>query len=333
MDETRGECVYQDKWYDVDVLVNILSRLPINSILLCKSVCKHWHRLINSQAFIDVQLLWSRKNSVYLVYPFMDIMLELYFVKSSGEIAKRMNFPYCDNFSPITFICCFDGLLCCINYPWKVDASRVVEDETDLEIRICNPVTRKALLIPKGRVPYCPMHPSHSSLGSNHVFVNGTIYWFIASDEDPMIPGSILTVDIEETFGSINLPMDVTEHSYLVDLKGCLSLVAVHDDEIMNIWILEDKNEPKWELKCSGQVPFSHDECVEFVVARENEIFLITSKRYYIYDSDHKVWRQLDLSMNFEMNFPVAFTYTESLLSCGGRIDPRIEYISDERST
>ncbi|KAE8732177.1 Detected protein of confused Function [Hibiscus syriacus] len=396
MDETGGECVYQDKWYDVDVLFNILSRLPIESILVCKFVCKHWRRLISCQAFIDEQLLWSRKNSIYLVYPFMDVMLELYFVKSSGEIAKTMNFPYCDNFSPITFVCSFDGLLCCINYPWKVDLNRVVEDETDLEIRFCNHVTRKALLIPKGspskekpsigvafgpkineykifrffsakrislakqqsrvnrgqcevyssstrswsvmgRVTFCPMHPRHSCLGSTHVFVNGTIYWFIASDEDQMIPGSILTIDIEETFGRINLPMDVTEHSYLVDLKGCLSLVTVHDeDEIMDIWILEDKNEPKWELKCSDQVPLSNDECVEFVVARENDIFVIASKHYYIYDSDHKVWRKLDISMAFEMNFPVAFTYTESFLSsvvaaafAGGG---RIEYISDERS-
>ncbi|KAK8487705.1 hypothetical protein V6N13_134154 [Hibiscus sabdariffa] len=421
MDETGGECVYRDKWYEVEcaenVLVDILSRLPIKSILVCKSVCKHWCRLISSQVFIDMQLLRSRKNSFYIVYPFMDVMMELFFVKNSGEIAKRMNFPYCDNFSPITIICSFDGLLCCINYPWKVESGRVFDDETDLEIRICNPITRKALLIPRGspskekpsigvvfgpkineykifrffspkriplakhryrvsrlqcevyssisgfwsvigRVPYCPMRSSHSPLGSNHVFVNGKTHWFIASDEDPMIPGLIFTVDIEETFGTIKLPADVTEHSYLVDLKGCLSLVAVYDeDEIMNIWTLEDKNEPEWELKCSDNVPFSNDECVEFVVAKENDIFVITSNHYYIFDSDHRVWTELELSNIFETRSPVAFTYTESLLYCksftyplhlygldlcaiydinvvtasfagGGRIDPMMEYIS-----
>ncbi|XVF03976.1 hypothetical protein REPUB_Repub05bG0040500 [Reevesia pubescens] len=391
MGETGGECAHYttDKWYDVEyaenVLANILSRLPVKSLLACKSVCKRWRRVISSQAFKDLQLLWSRNHSIYMVYPFMDMMMKLYLVKGSGEITKSITFPYCDNLSPLTIICSFDGLLCSINYPWKMDSGKIVEDVSDLEIRICNPATRKALLLPRGspseenpsigvafgpqineykifrffcakrislakrqshanrrqcevyssstgswsvigRVPYCPMHSSHSPLGSNHVFVNGNIYWFIASDEDQMIPGSILTVDIEETFGTVNLPKEVTEHSYLVDLEGCLSLVSVYDeDEIMNIWTLEDKNEPIWELKCSDQVPFSNDECVEFIVTRENEIFFITSNHYYIYDLEHRFWRELDLSSLSEIKFPVAFAYTESLLSCGGRMDPQTE--------
>ncbi|MBA0838311.1 hypothetical protein Goarm_010381 [Gossypium armourianum] len=398
MDETTDECVYQttDKWYGIEhvenVLANILSRVPVKSLLVCKSVCKRWRRLISSQAFIDVQLLWSQKNSVYIVYPYMDMMMKLYLVNNSGEITKSINFPYCDNLSLLTVVCSFDGLLCCINYPWKVDSGMVVEDVTDVEIRICNPVTKKALLLPRGspskekpsigvafgpkineykifrffnakrislakhqsrvnrrqcevyssstgswsvigRVPYYPMHSSHSPLGSNHVFVNGKIYWFIASNEDPLIPGSILMADIEETFETINLPKEVTEHSYLVNLEGHLSLVAVYDeDEIVNIWILKDKNEPKWELKCSDHIPFSNDECVEFAVARENEIFFITSNHHYIYDPEHGFWQELDLSSISEKKFPVAFAYTESLLSCGGRMDPRMEYISDKRS-
>ncbi|EOY12567.1 F-box family protein-related, putative isoform 2 [Theobroma cacao] len=398
MGETGDECAHciTDKWYEVEyaenVLANILSRLPVKSLLACKSVCKHWCQLISSQAFIDLQLLWSKNHSIYIVYPYMDMMMTLYLMKDGDEITKRITFPYCDNLSPLAIICSFDGLLCCINYTWKVDSGMIVEDVTDLEIRICNPVTRKALLLPKGsaseekpsigvafgpqineykifrffcakrislakrqsranrrqcevyssstgswsvigRVPYCPMQSSHSPLGSNHVFVNGKIYWFIASDEDHMTPGSILTVDIDENFGTIELPKEVTEHSYLVDLEGCLSLVAVYDeDEIVNIWILEDKDKPKWELKCSDPVPFSNDECVEFVVARENEIFFITSNHYYIYELDQRFWRELDLNDTSEKKFPVAVAYTESLLSCDGRMDPQTEDISNKRS-
>ncbi|XP_022717940.1 putative F-box protein At5g52610 [Durio zibethinus] len=396
MGETGSECAHctTDKWIDVEyaenVLANILLRLPVTSLLVCKSVCKRWLRLISSQAFIDLQLLWSKTHSIYIVYPYMDMMMKLYLVKGGGEITKTITFPYCDNLSTLTIICSFDGLLCCINYPWKIDSGMIVEDVTDLEIRICNPVTRKALLLPKGspseeypsigvafgpkineykifrffcakrislakrqshtnrrqcevyssstgswsvigRVPYFPMRSSHSPLGSNHVFVNGKICWFIASDEDQMIPGSILTVDIEETFRTIDLPKEVTEHSYLVDLEGSLCLVAVYDeDEIVNIWVLEEKNEPKWELKCSDHVPFSNDECIEFVVARENEIFFISSNHYYTYDLDHRFWRELDLSSISEKKFPVAFAYTESLLSCGGRMDPQIEDITNK---
>lgn len=398
MGETGGGCALRTTgdWYEVEyaenVLANILSRLPVKTLLVCKSVCKHWRRLISSQAFTDLQLLWSKNHSIYIVYPYMDMRMKLYLVKDSGEITKSFTFPYCNNSFPITIVCSFDGLLCCINYPWKVGSGRIVEDVTGLEIRICNPFTRKALLLPKGspsvenpfigvafgpkineykifrffcakrislarrqsranrrqcevyssstgswsvigRVPYFPMCSSHSPLGSNHVFVNGTIYWFIASDEDKMIPGAILTVDIEETFGTIDLPDAVTEHSYLVDLEGCLSLVVIYDeDEIVNIWSLEDRNEPKWGLICSHNVPFSNVECGLFVVARKNAIFFITSNHYYIYDLGHRFWRELDLSCISEKKFPVAFPYTESLLSCGGRMDPHTEDISKKGS-
>ncbi|OMO80555.1 hypothetical protein CCACVL1_12898 [Corchorus capsularis] len=67
-----------------------------------------------------------------------------------------------------------------------------------------------------GRAPHYPMRSSHSSMGSNHVFANGILYWFIASDTDEKIPGLILTVDMEQNFGTIDLPLEVTEHSYLV---------------------------------------------------------------------------------------------------------------------
>ena len=104
--------------------------------------------------------------------------------------------------------------------------------------------------------------------------------------------------------------------------QGCMQVLMIVEDVfgtkvlIGGRRIFKDKNEPKWELKCSDHIPFSNDECAEFVVTKENEIFFITSNHYYIYDLDHRFWRELDLSSFFERKFPVAFAYTESLLSC-----------------
>ncbi|OMP04504.1 hypothetical protein COLO4_09573 [Corchorus olitorius] len=371
-----------DKWGEVEyaenVFVNILSRLPVKLLLACKSVCKHWRQVISSQAFIDLQLLWSKKHPVYIVYPFMNLVMELNLI-DNGEITKRLTFPYFSNLCPLTIVCSVDGLLCLINHTWKEDSGKIVEDKTDLQIRICNPATRNALLLPKGspsgetpsigvafgprtneykifrffcakrishaghqsrgsrrqcevyssstgfwsvigRAPHYPMRSSHSPMGStNHVFANGMLYWFIASDTDDKIPGLILTVDMEQNFGTIDLPLEVTEHSYLVSLEGRLSLVVVYDeDETVNIWVLEDENE--WELKCSVNVPFPNNECTEFVGAREQEIFFVTSNYYYIYDLDRMSWSELNLPSISEKSYPVAFAYTESLLSCGGRV-------------
>ncbi|OMO67198.1 hypothetical protein COLO4_30205 [Corchorus olitorius] len=47
------------------------------------------------------------------------------------------------------------------------------------------------------RPPHCPMRSSHTPMGSNHIFANGSLYWFIASDTDDRIPGFILTVNME----------------------------------------------------------------------------------------------------------------------------------------
>ncbi|XP_038690432.1 uncharacterized protein LOC119989153 isoform X3 [Tripterygium wilfordii] len=69
-------------------------------------------------------------------------------------------------------------------------------------------------------------------------------------------------------------PAEVTEHSYLIELEGCLSLVAMDDEDVtVDIWILRN---------------FEH---------------------YFIL---HKTWGELDLAENFGWNTSVVFTYTES---------------------
>jgi F-box interacting protein len=363
-----------DAWCAVesieDILANILSRVPVKSLTVFKSVSKLWYRLICSPNFIKLQLSWSLENSTYLIYPYMDEVMTLYQMKGNGEIIEMITLPGCENLSPLSLVCSYTGLICCINYPWIRDLNMDNEDMTDFEIRICNPSTREVFLLPKGSpsekklsigvafgpktseykvfrffyskgesqdihlecevyssctgswrgigvVQHCPMGFQHCPLGSNHVFVNGKVYWFIASEEDHDIPGSILSVDIEENFRTINLPEEVTEHSFLVDLEGCLSLVAVYDeDEIVDIWVLDDSNEPHWERKRSDYVTFSSLECVYYVAARKNEIFFITTDHYLIYSLDHATWTELDLEDTFERNLPVVLPFTESLLPC-----------------
>ena len=362
-----------DSWNEVesaeDILADIFSRVPVKSLLVSKSVSKHWHRLIQSPAFINLQLHWSLEKPNYIIYPYMDEVVNLYLMKGNGEIIEMITLPGCENLPPLSLICSRNGLICCINYPLVPDS----DDEVyliDFEIRICNPATREVYLLPQGSpskkkisigvafgpkpweykvfrffhfkseaedtrleceiyssstgswrgigvVQHCPMDYEHCPLGSNHIFVNGKVYWFVSSEEDDDIPGFILSVDMEENFRIINLPEEVTQHSSLVDLEGCLSLVAVYDeDEIVDVWVLDDSNEPNWKKKRSDYVPFSSNECIDSVAALKNEIFFITTDHYLIYNLDDGTWTELDLADDFERNLPVVFPYTESLLPC-----------------
>lgn len=364
----------KDAWREVesveDLLANILSRVPVKSLIVLKSVSKLWYRLICSRNFINLQLSWSLENPTYIIYPYMDEVMNLYRMKGNGEIVEMITLPGHEDLYPLSMICSYTGLICCINYPLIHDLDMDKVDMTDFEIRICNPTTREVFLLPKGSpsekkpaigvafgpktseykvfrffyskcesqdihleceiyssctgswrgigvVQHFPMGFQHCPLGSNHISVNGKVYWFLASEEDHDIPGSILSVDSEDNFRTINLPDEVTEHSFLVDLEGCLSLVAVYDeDEIMDIWVLDDSNEPDWVRKHSDYVAFSSMECVYYVAAQKNEIFFITSDHYLIYSLDRAAWRELDLEDIFERNLPVVLPFTESLLPC-----------------
>ena len=74
---------------------------------------------------------------------------------------------------------------------------------------------------------------AHSPMSWRHVSINGTVYWFITSSEkEALYPSSILAVDMEENFRTIDLPKLVPEYSFLVELEGCLSLIALHVDNV-----------------------------------------------------------------------------------------------------
>ncbi|XP_062018437.1 putative F-box protein At1g19160 isoform X1 [Rosa rugosa] len=161
-----------------------------------------------------------------------------------------------------------------------------------------------------GFVQHCPM-------GAHHVFVHGKVFWFIPSEEDHNIPGSILSVGLDEDFRIIRLPVAVTEHAFLVDLEGQLSLIVVFDDDdTMVIWILKDENESIWEEKCRDGIPYETVECLDSVAARKTDIFFITEEHYFIFSMIKMSWKETHFKELFEQHSPVVFTYTESLLPC-----------------
>lgn len=347
-------------WLEIeDIVTNILSRLSVKAITNCKFVCKDWYRLLNSPLFIKAQLNRAKEKPVYIVYPHMYFLPNVYFMESNGKVIDLIPLPACRDFSSLSMICTFNGLIFCINYVGPSDMTEV----SDLDIVICNPATQDVLLLPNGSPSfedpavgvafgpgvneykvyrffctesetelklvqyevYSSITGSWRAMGnveyfpmdSSHVFVNGRVYWFLSSDEHP-VPGSILSVGMDENFQEIKLPDDFVENAFLIDLDGSLSLVtAFGDNDVkMSIWVLKDDNESIWEKKCSDCIPVDPIECVDSVAAQKNELFLITSTHYLIFNIENKTWTEIDIDDIFEENFPIAFAFTESLLPC-----------------
>ena len=147
IDGSKLICILNKNWFEIDdIVINILSRLSVKSITLCKSVSKDWYRLINSPPFIKTQLIWSKENPLYIVYPHMYFIPNVYFMEGNGEIIDRIPLPACRNFSSLSMICSFNGLICCINYASPLDMTEV----SDLDILICNPAIQEVLVLPNG---------------------------------------------------------------------------------------------------------------------------------------------------------------------------------------
>ncbi|RVW94389.1 hypothetical protein CK203_037860 [Vitis vinifera] len=133
---TQNENVFEVE----EILTNILLRLPVKSLLICKSVCKYWRRIISRPSFLESHLIQSQHNPAYVFYPYDLWHHNVYLLrKTDGEMTESL--PGCDGIYFKGIICSFNGLICCVNY-----YSAFLHD-----IRICNPATGEVLLLPQSR--------------------------------------------------------------------------------------------------------------------------------------------------------------------------------------
>eukprot|EP00261_Vitis_vinifera_P031286 XP_019072529.1 PREDICTED: uncharacterized protein LOC109121752 isoform X3 [Vitis vinifera] len=61
---TQNENVFEVE----EIFTNILLRLPVKSLLICKSVCKYWWSLICSRSFMNLHLIQSQENPTYVFH-------------------------------------------------------------------------------------------------------------------------------------------------------------------------------------------------------------------------------------------------------------------------
>ncbi|KAJ4888528.1 F-box family protein-related [Raphanus sativus] len=178
-----------------------------------------------------------------------------------------------------------------------------------------------------GSVLHLPMYACFSPHRSGHVFAGGKIYWLVSLED----PGVILSVDMEERFGVVELPRystDLREEdgitvggTYLINMGGSLSLVVLHAD-YFDVWVW--KEEAGWVLVTRDDFPFMDDEIVLFVTSSEKEILCVTGTHLWSYHFNTRKWKRKGRPPTRFVN-PAVFPFTESLLPCngGGRLEGR----------
>ena len=350
---SRNESLFE---LENNIAINILSRLPVKSLMICKSVSQHWWRLISCPDFMRAQLTRSQENPGYVFYPYAcSCHNEHFLTKIDGETIETL--PGCNEHYFRNMICSFNGLICCIN---PGGFCHRTQRSLPQDIYICNPATREVLLLPQSRgsegsprigVSFYPITNEFkvfqffSLAGKSHerkeceVYssingswkgigcvahrprnskLNGTVYWFIKTIKDGLSIVCILAVDMLENFSVISIPEEVTRCAFLVSFEGCLSPVAgnVFDKNKFDMWVLQDSKKSTWIRKCSDDMPISNIRRVKHVAVQKNEILFASMRHYFFYNMCSKTWREFNWVHDFRKRFSIPLTYTESLLHC-----------------
>ncbi|KAI4334809.1 hypothetical protein L6164_013517 [Bauhinia variegata] len=117
-----------------DMVFDILCRLPIESIVRFKSVCKSWNCMIQDPVFINSQISWSKVHPPKLLLT-ADAEPSSFFLTETSEFKAKKLMDINDVEDPIV-MCSFNGLIC-------------IGSRTRLDpLKICNPVTRESLELP-----------------------------------------------------------------------------------------------------------------------------------------------------------------------------------------
>ncbi|CAH9109968.1 unnamed protein product [Cuscuta epithymum] len=147
-----------------DVLISILSRLPVSTLLRCIAVCKSWYALISSPLFISENLHFGSENTHLLLrYCVGEGVTEKHQSyelfrddNHTFERCRKLDFPFTsvNNFYRIVGSC--NGLIC------------LTDDmgEDDLTTILWNPSIGKSVALPEPRVTFT----SHGAFSHTHGF-------------------------------------------------------------------------------------------------------------------------------------------------------------------
>ncbi|XP_059643037.1 putative F-box protein At3g16210 isoform X2 [Cornus florida] len=120
----------------LEIISDILTRLPIESILACKLVCKNWYDLTRDPAFVHLQL--SRSPTRFVIDPALSrVANDFYLLLLDAEEPKVKRFPIERKvLKGARIVCSCNGLLL------------ITPDLKLNPVVIYNPITRQRMILP-----------------------------------------------------------------------------------------------------------------------------------------------------------------------------------------
>ncbi|XVF70358.1 hypothetical protein PTKIN_Ptkin11bG0155700 [Pterospermum kingtungense] len=142
-----------------EVILEILRRLPVKSVVRCRSVCRAWNSLINNPSFISthLQTSLSKPNSPLLLLRLLKDNKEnylLHFDNDDFDAFKQLHSPFEDCLPRSIVVGSCIGLVCLCFFP----------QDNFLDLFLWNPSVHKYITLPK---------PSITCLGDNTNLVFG----------------------------------------------------------------------------------------------------------------------------------------------------------------
>ncbi|KAK8503657.1 hypothetical protein V6N11_030719 [Hibiscus sabdariffa] len=238
----------------VKVILKILSKLPLKSVVKCRSVCKTWNTLISDPSFISAHLQASLSNNT----PFLLIgcekqgreTLSLHHDNDGFDKFKELPFPPFGNVGdfPLANICEVDYFNVGFGYDWRTNDYKLLILGVDKGNSWIQPDLFSLNENCWKRVTAIPPNYAFGPQ-SSLPFVSGAVYWLGYQERNNGVHiHVILGFDLSaEVFLEINLPEDFTGFSPL-DLSimkyGESSFVSVDPIivEFQELWVLEKKN-------------------------------------------------------------------------------------------
>ncbi|KAI9114878.1 hypothetical protein K1719_013891 [Acacia pycnantha] len=232
-----GQCKIQT--LPPNIIIDILSRLPIKSILSCRRVCKSWLRLISHPRFVELQLARSSTSILIKTIPSLSESRKIILthVDQRGRdpyrfdklmLTPKINLP-CSKFGLVNSC---NGLLCLSGF------------EKDDPIWVCNPILGEYVTIPsasEGRnlgsftgVGFCAATNRYKIRELGKALGGSSEYIYSFNFET-------------EEFGSVPPPpcLDGAKRRISNDLKlgileGCLFVCVFGDSRKFDIWVMKD---------------------------------------------------------------------------------------------
>ncbi|KAK3022332.1 hypothetical protein RJ639_047037 [Escallonia herrerae] len=276
----------------LDVLSNVLSRLPVKTLCKLKCVSREWLKLISSdQHFLDSHSKVSPQNPVLLFtfHCFVNRRNKEYAIQLSSVDMKERFYSYFrksgDSFYTYSSISCA-GLS---KNEYKVASllSRPSHGDGEIWCQIFDLRDSEGSSGSWRNIGNCPLQVFEIS---SPACSNGVIYWLFQDKNHLENRQQMIALDLEtEEFHMVRYPEHYSSKNVglgclsLVELKGCLCLVDNSSEYLItDVWMLKDPRNQIWVKEYS--IGFSALEdylvvCCYPVCDRDGELLLEASSR------------------------------------------------------